>query len=102
MGDETSIGCILLDMGALDEQQLAEVVDQQENASVDVMLGHLLVSSEICTREQVDVALQAQQGMRSSRTTDQALAVADIAAHRKKTTNGAGERVMIKAEAVTG
>jgi hypothetical protein len=100
--DETNIGNILIKMGAISEDELSDAVEMQERSSIEVMLGKLLIANEICTREQISMALAAQKGLRSGDKPEAALAIADIASYRKGRTNGKRDRVMEKARTATG
>lgn len=82
--DPTSIGAILLKMGAITEAELKQAVDEQENLSIELLLGKLLIANGICSLEQVEVAIAAQRDMRSGNEHKKAVAIADIASARKK------------------
>jgi hypothetical protein len=98
--DPTSLGCILVAMSAVTPDQLAEAVDQQKRASIEHLLGKLLVADGHCTPEQLEIALAAQDAMRSKDRTKQAIAVAEIARHRKKKTNGARLRILERSASI--
>lgn len=98
--DPTSIGAILLKMGAISEAELAAAVDEQENLSIEHLLGKLLVANGVCSIEQVEVAVAAQRDMRSDDEHKQAVAIADIASARKKVVGVHQQRLIHRGEQV--
>jgi hypothetical protein len=82
--DDTSLGAILLKMGAISSEQLQDALDYQENASIDHMLGQVMLAFKFCSPEQLVLAVHAQDGMRADTAAEQAYAVADLADHRRK------------------
>ena len=100
--DETSIGGILIKMSAIKDEDLKKALEIQERSSMDVMLGALLIAGNICTREQVDMALAAQEGLRSGKSPEAAMAIADIAHYRKKKTNTLKRGLFERVKAATG
>ena len=98
--DPTSIGCILVAMSVVTPEQLSDAVAQQERASLEHLLGKLLVADGHCTSEQLKIALEAQEDMRSRDTRKQAMAVAEIAKHRKRGTNGARSRIIERSASI--
>lgn len=98
--DPTSIGAILIAMSAITPDQLAAAVEQQERSTLEHLLGKLLVADGHCSNDQLDIALAAQDAMRSKNKTKQALAVAEIAKQRKKGTNGARRRIIERSAAI--
>jgi hypothetical protein len=81
--DTTSLGAILVSMGVITEEELTAAVEFQWRSSMERLLGNQLVVMEVCSKEQVDEALRAQEKMRSGKY-GHAVAVADIALARKK------------------
>jgi hypothetical protein len=98
--DPTSLGCILVAMSAVTPDQLAEAVEQQERSSIEHLLGKLLVADGHCTNDQLEIALAAQEAMRSKDKRKQAMAVAEIAKHRKRGTNGARLRIIERSASI--
>ena len=98
--DPTSIGAILLKMGAITEAELKQAVDEQENLSIEHLLGKLLVANGICSSEQVEVAVAAQRDMRSEDEHKQAVAIADIGLARKKVVRTYQQQLIDRGERV--
>jgi hypothetical protein len=98
--DPTSIGSILVKMGVITEEDLSAAVEEQENLSVEHLLGKLLVANGVCSVEQIEVALAAQQGMRSEEEHKQAVAIASIAMTRKRMVRVAGQRMISRGEEI--
>jgi hypothetical protein len=102
--DPTSIGAILIAMSAVTPQQLEQALEEKDRASIDVLVGKIMVANGFCTIEQLEVALSAQSGLRSKKSSDRAIAAVDLA-HRshdavvsmasrlRKTSAGAVRRV---------
>lgn len=98
--DPTSIGAILVKMGVITEDELSLAVEEQENSSIEHLLGKLLVANGLCSMEQIEVALAAQQGMRSEEEHRQAVAIASIAMVRKKSVRKAGQAMISRGEEI--
>jgi hypothetical protein len=98
--DPTSIGAILIAMSAVTPDQLKDAVEQQERATLEHLLGKLLVADGHCTSDQLEIALAAQEAMRSKNKSKQAIAVAEIARYRKKGTNGARQRLIERSASI--
>lgn len=98
--DPTSLGCILIAMSAVTPDQLSEAVEQQRMSSIELLLGKLLVADGHCTGEQLEIALAAQEAMRSKDKRKQAMAVAEIATHRKRLANGARLRIIERSASI--
>jgi hypothetical protein len=77
--DPSSVGQILVDMGLVTRGQLGRAVEMQERSSIEQLLGKLLVAEGHISNKQLDMALNAQAGLRSKKETDQAKAQAAIA-----------------------
>jgi hypothetical protein len=92
--DPTSLGAILVSMGTITDEDLSEAVEMLQRSSIERQIGNQLVVLDKCSTEQVDIALAAQEKMRSGKH-GQAVAVVDIALARKKCTNEA-RRGLIK------
>lgn len=74
-----SIGTILVKMRAVTRDDLNHVLEEQTKMSEDELLGALLVRRGVITEEQLEVALSAQEGLRSKRPHVRALAAANLA-----------------------
>jgi sulfate adenylyltransferase subunit 1 (EFTu-like GTPase family) len=83
-GDPTSIGSVLVHMGAISESQLWEALSYQLSSDVAQAIGDILVEQNACTKDQVSMAVLAQKGLRSGKQIATAVAVADVAQARKK------------------
>lgn len=77
--DPTSLGSILVSMGIISTEQLEQAAEEQRVASPDEMLGAILIANRLVTDKQLDIALSAQHGLRSSTKHAQAMANAEIA-----------------------
>jgi hypothetical protein len=82
--DPTSIGAILMSMGAVTQEQIEEVIEEQRRLREDALLGRLLVAKGYCSQEQFDIAMAAQKSMRNGNKERRALAVADISLARSR------------------
>jgi len=82
-GDTTSLGAILVSMGAISPAQLDEAVEAQERSSLDMLIGNQLVVMQLCDLSQIEDALTKQARMRENGHS-KALTVADIAVERRK------------------
>jgi len=71
----------LLALGMVTEEQLSEV-QAAKDGDPDLLLGRLLVAGEVITEDELDTALSAQAGLRSSKRTRRAQGEAQIASHR--------------------
>jgi hypothetical protein len=79
-----TLGDVLVRMGVLTPVQLEDALRFQREATEDTILGRILITSKMCTSDQVETAIEAQKGLRSGRLSDQALAAARVAGQRKK------------------
>jgi hypothetical protein len=78
--DPTSIGCVLVSIGALTDRQLKQAVEDRQQASPDELLGHFMVGREIIQPDQLKRALELQAKLRNSKNkTARALAQAEVA-----------------------
>jgi hypothetical protein len=77
--DQTSLGNILVNMGLVSQDQLAEAVLEQQQTSIEVLMGKLLVADGVISEEQLQRALEIQQGLRSKHKYDRALAMSEVA-----------------------
>ena len=84
MDNQTTIGSILLAMGAITDEELLRAMDDQEKLREDALLGKILVANGSCTSQQLEIAIAAQETMRSGDASEQALAIADLAISRKR------------------
>ena len=78
---DTTLGSILVAMGALSEEELEEAVQEQEKSSIEQLIGKILVANSAITTQQLDIALSAQDGLRSKKKHIKAGAQAVIATH---------------------
>jgi len=85
-----SIGTILVKMKAISRKEIQEVLEEQEKMSKDELLGALLVRRGMITEEQLEIALDAQTGLRSRKPHVRAMAAASLA-------SGASEMVHVVA-----
>jgi len=98
----STLGEVLVKMGAITNKQLCNAIDEQENSSIEQRLANLLVVNGICTPEQIEIAQAAQEGLSSGYKHEQAMAISDIASYRKRQVNKRREIAMSKAKKVTG
>lgn len=99
--DPTSIGSVLVSMGAVTASDLEAAVERQRQASIEHLLGTLLVGDGVCTPRDVQAALEAQAALRSRSLAKQAMGAVDIARRRKRATSKDRKRLAQKAQAVT-
>ena len=99
--DPTSIGRILLLMGVVAPDDVAEAIERQKTENPDVLLGRLLVAAGVCTREQLDIAVAAQKGLRRKSDAAKACAMADVALFVKREGHDARQRFIHKARTAT-
>lgn len=74
-----SIGTILVKMKAISREEIQEVLEEQEKMSKDELLGALLVRRGMISEEQLEIALDAQNGLRSRKPHVRAMAAASLA-----------------------
>lgn len=98
--DPTSLGSILVTMGMITEDQLAEIVELQERATVDQLIGRLAVAEQLITADQLEEALSAQAGLRSKSKPKRALAQAKIVELSAAVITGAATRLRARAAEV--
>lgn len=100
MKDSTTLGTILLHMGAITQEQLDTAAAEHKKLPRDAILGKLLVAKGFCTEEQYKIAIAAQKSIRSEDKAHSALAVADISIRRSrnKKTLATQERLRQKGE----
>lgn len=82
--DPTSLGAILLALDLVDEGQLLEAIEKQKRLRDETVLGLILVNDNVITSAQLDMALSAQESMRTNGKHGLAMGVADIALHRRR------------------
>jgi len=75
----STIGEILVQMKVVTEEQLGQVLELQERLSPEEMLGQLMVARGLIDPGQLEVALNAQKGLRSRSKHLRALAMASLA-----------------------
>lgn len=74
-----SLGVILAKMMKVaDHGEIVNVVEEQRRMSDEEVLGQILVARGLIDREQLEVALQAQQGLRSKNKHERAMAMARL------------------------
>lgn len=77
--DETSIGRILIAMGLCTPGQVSRAAELQRKATAEDRIGIFLVAHGHVSMEQLELALNAQEGLRSKAKHKRALAQASIA-----------------------
>jgi hypothetical protein len=77
--DETSIGRILIAMGLCTPGQVSRVAELQKKSSTEDQMGMFLVAHGLISMKQLELALNAQEGLRSKAKHKRALAQAEIA-----------------------
>ncbi len=102
MQQKSTLGEVLVKMGAITHKQLCEAIEEHDRSSEENRLAHLLVANGVCTKEQVEIARAAQEGLSSGYKHEQAMAISDIASYRKRQVNKRREGVMNKAKKITG
>ena len=75
----STLGEILIRMKVVTEAQLDQTLAMQEQMSPEEMLGQILVAQGIIDNDQLQVALDAQKGLRSKDRTKRALAMSRLA-----------------------
>ena len=80
---EHTLGDVLLRMGAISADQLDSALALQSK-SAEELLGNILIAAKVCTATQVGQAIEAQQKLRSSRLSEQALGSMAVAETRKR------------------
>jgi len=77
--DRTSLGNILVDMGLITRDRLDEVVSEQQRATVEMLMGKLMIADGILSEEQLAQALEIQRGLRSKHKYERAMAMSEVA-----------------------
>lgn len=77
--DETSLGRILIAMGLCTPGQVSRAAELQRKSSTEDRIGIFLVAHGLISLEQLELALNAQEGLRSKARYKRALAQAAIA-----------------------
>jgi len=98
--DTTSVGRILVAMGLCTPGQVARVVELQKNSSSEDRIGIFLVAHGLISMEQLELALSAQEGLRSKAKHKRALAQASIAQQSGSSTMELADRVRGRAAEV--
>jgi hypothetical protein len=80
--DTTSIGHILVKMGACDLPQVAKAAADQAAATEEQRIGTYLIAAGIITAEALEAALLYQENLRSGSRHKQAIAESKIAQHQ--------------------
>jgi hypothetical protein len=81
--EPTTIGELLLAMGAVTEAQLDLAINDR-NAQTSRRLGEILVEYGFCTDKEVHRALEAQEQMRKGGTSEHAMVYAQLALERQR------------------
>jgi len=79
--DPTSLGFILIKMGACDLEQVKRAIEEQAAASEDRRIGIFLIAAGVLTQEALEAALLYQESLRSGSKHKQAIAESQIARH---------------------
>lgn len=79
---DSSLGQILISLGVVDREYVEHVVARLEKEHND-KLGDMLIELKACDKDQIDVALRIQAGLRSKEDCVQARAMAELATYRK-------------------
>jgi hypothetical protein len=77
--DDTEIGSILIAMGVCTSRQVEIAAKKYKEDALDKRLGTYLVAQGHVSRQQLDMAVNAQAGLRSKKRHRRAMAQADIA-----------------------
>lgn len=91
--DPTSLGCLLVTMGAVTSNQLDTAVSVQRDAEPDQLLGMVMVAQSMITPEQLAEAVKMQKELRGRRKDKQAFAQAALAEVSIKRAVGAAHRM---------
>lgn len=74
-----SLGTILVKMKVATREQVAEALAEQQTMTEEEVLGQLLVARGVIDKEQLQVALDAQHGLRSKKRHVRAMAMSRLA-----------------------
>lgn len=97
--DTTSLGAILVSMGVITEEELTSAIEFQRRSSIEQLLGNQLVVMDVCSKEEVEQALAAQEKMRES-PRGHAVTMCDIALARKREVQEEREKLAEKTDRV--
>lgn len=75
----STLGEILIRMKVVTEEQVDEALALQERMSPEEMLGQVLVAQGMIDTDQLQVALDAQKGLRSKNKAKRAMAMSQLA-----------------------
>jgi hypothetical protein len=77
--DQTSLGNILVNMGAITQEQLDKIIEEQKMSPLDVLMGKLLVADGYVAEHQLAAAMEVQQGLRTASKYQRAMIMSQIA-----------------------
>lgn len=102
MNERTSLGAILMEMGAIEKEKLADAIEMQRLIREEARLGKLLIENGFCSKAAVDMALEKQQKLRESDHAHGAIEVADVVIKKRRSKSIVQQqtRLMKKAEQV--
>ncbi|KKN81434.1 hypothetical protein LCGC14_0320470 [marine sediment metagenome] len=85
MNDDNTLGELLVRMGKVERCDLDKMISFQKEAPADLLIGKMMVSENIITDTDLQVALRVQSGLRSGSRRLEALAISELAeqSHRK-------------------
>lgn len=95
---KTTIGRILVEMGACTDEQIKNAIQAQRHASEDHKLGALILAMGYASREQILKALRLQHDLRSTKPHLMALAQAEIAKESSSSVTHLARDVQMKSE----
>lgn len=98
--DETSVGRVLIAMGVCTPGQVARAAELQRKMAEDERIGVYLVAHGHASLEQLRMAINAQEGLRSKAKHKRALAQATIAQQSGASVVSLADRVMGRAAEV--
>jgi len=75
--DPTSLGAIISSLGYASDEQLQRTLDEQQ--SVDVLMGKLLVADGVLTLEELEEVIEIQKDLRGKDKFKRAMAASAIA-----------------------
>jgi hypothetical protein len=75
--ERSNIGNVLLDLGAITEEQLAVARDKQQTLTEAARLGRILVDEGTITEAELEEALDLQKQMRNGRAVDAMLNIVE-------------------------
>ncbi len=91
--DDSSIGVILLAMGLIDQDQLQNALSAQRKEREQHRLGSLLQDMGAVSLDDIELAIKVQEGSRSKKHGERAIAAATVAQQRRKHASRASKRL---------